>query len=156
MAATAITIPQDIFVVQDSYATAYRVKVRGKDLLQVESDVLSVTYNEPDNRSKKENEKEMDSFDLTVNNWDAGAGGAKGNFKYSDKDTFNPWQDVELFMGYYRNGNDELARMLVGEIVRVTPSFPASGLGTMTVHCVNLLQRCRASQATKNYFKKKE
>jgi hypothetical protein len=156
MAATAITIPQDIFVGQDFYAPAYRVKVRGKDLLQVESDVLSVTYSEPDNRSKKENEKEMDSFDLTVNNWDPGAGGAKGNFKYSDNDTFNPWQDVELFMGYYRNGNDELARMLVGEIVRVTPSFPESGQCTMTVHCVNLLQRFRASQVTKNYFQKKD
>jgi phage protein D len=154
--ASAITIPQDIFVGQDFYAPAYRVKVRGKDLLQVESDVLSVSYNEPDNRSKKENEKEMDSFDLTVNNWDPGAGGAKGTFKYSDKDTFNPWQDVELFMGYYRNGNDELARMLVGEIVRVTPSFPESGLCTMTVHCVNLLQRFRASQVTRNYFQKKD
>ena len=79
MAATAITIPQDIFVGQDFYAPAYRVKVRGKDLLQVESDVLSVTYNEQDNRSKKENEKEMDSFDLTVNNWDPGAGGARSS-----------------------------------------------------------------------------
>src|SRR5207245_11323523 len=115
-------IKQYIYHGQDCYGPAFKVKVGGKEMIQGESDVLSVTYTEPDNRNKKENEKEMDSFNLTVNNWDPGPGGTKGSFKYSDKDTFNPWQDVELFMGYYRNGNDELARMLVGEIVRMTPT----------------------------------
>jgi len=156
MAAAPTTIQQDIYRGQDFYAPAFKVKVRGKELIQVESDVLSVTYTEPDNRNKKENEKEMDSFDLTVNNWDPGPGGTKGSFKYSDKDTFNPWQDVELFMGYYRNGNDELARMLVGEIVRMTPTFPESAPCTMSVHCVNLLQRFRTAPLVRNYFQKKD
>jgi hypothetical protein len=159
MAAASTTILQNIYKGQDFYAPAYKVRVRGKELMQVESDVLSVIYTEPDNRKKKKNEKEMDSFDLTVNNWDPdgkGPGGGKGWFKYSDQDTFNPWQDVELFMGYYRSGNDELARMLVGEIVRMTPSFTESGPSTMTVHCVNLLQRFRTTQVVKNYFQRKD
>ena len=158
MTASPTTISQNIYAGQDFYAPAFKVKVRGRELMQVESDVLNVTYTEPDNRNKKEKEKEMDSFDLTVNNWDPGAGGSKGKgkFKYSDIDTFNPWQDVELFMGYYRNGNDELARMLVGEIVRMTPTFPESGPYTMSVHCVNLLQRFRTTQVVKNYFQKKD
>jgi hypothetical protein len=145
---TAPTIEQDIYVGQDFYVPAYRVKVRGKELMQVENDVLSVTYTDTDNKDSKK-EKEMDSFDLTVNNWDPdGKGQGMGWFKYSDTDVFNPWQDVELFLGYYREGNDELARMLVGEIVRMTPNFPASGASTLTVHCVNLLQRFRTTQVT--------
>ena len=62
-----------------------------------------------------DSEADMDSFDLTVNNWDPdGNGPGRGWFKYSDSDVFDPWQDVELSMGYYRNGNDELQSMLVG------------------------------------------
>src|SRR6266852_2006638 len=143
--AGAATIEQDIYIGQDFYVPAFRVRVRGKELLQAEYDVLSVTYQDSD--------KEMDSFDLTVNNWDPdGKGPGLGWFKYSDTDVFDPWQDVELSMGYYRSGNDELQSMLVGEIVRMTPNFPESGASTMTVHCVNLLQRFRTVQITKDYF----
>jgi len=156
MATAPTTIEQDIFAGQDFYVPAFKVKVRGKELLKVESDVLSVTYTDTDNRDDKK-QQQMDSFDLTVNNWDPdGKGPGKGWFKYSDQDTFNPWQDVELFMGYYRKGNDELARMLVGEIVRMTPTFPESAPSTMTVHCVNLLQRFRTTQITKDYVQKKD
>src|SRR5262252_6839964 len=156
MATTPLAIEQDIFVGQDFYVPAFKVKVRGKELMQVESDVLSVTYTDTDNRDEKK-QQQMDSFDLTINNWDPdGKGPGVGWFKYSDRDTFNPWQDVELFMGYYRQGNDELARMLVGEIVRMTPSFTESGASTLTVHCVNLLQRFRTIQVTKDYVQKKD
>jgi phage protein D len=144
-------IEQDVYVGQDFYVPAYRVKVRGKELIQVENDVLSVTYTDSDSG------KQMDSFDLTVNNWDPdGKGQGHGWFKYSDSNVFDPWQDVELYMGYYYNGNDELRRILVGEIVRTTPTFPTSGASTMTVHCVNLLQRFRTSQVVKDYFQKKD
>ena len=147
--ADAATIEQDIYVGQDFYVPAFRVRVRGKELLQAEYDVLSVTYQDSD--------KEMDSFDLTVNNWDPdGKGPGLGWFKYSDTEVFDPWQDVELSMGYYRSGNDELQSMLVGEIVRMTPNFPGSGASTMTVHCVTLLQRFRTVQITKDYFQKKD
>lgn len=147
----AAAIEQDIYVGQDFYAPAFRVRIRGRELLEAEYDVLNVTYTDTDQKN------EMDSFDLTVNNWDPdGKGPGLGWFKYSDRDTFDPWQDVELFLGYYRNGADELRRMLVGEIVRMTPSFPASGSSTMTVHCVNLLQRFRTTQVVKDYFQKKD
>lgn len=147
--ATIPSIEQDIYVGQDFYVPAFRVRIRGRDLLQAEYDVLSVTYTD--------SEADMDSFDLTVNNWDPdGRGPGMGWFKYSDTDVFDPWQDVELSMGYYRSGNDELQSMLVGEIVRMTPNFPESGQSTMTVHCVNLLQRFRITQITKDYFQKQD
>ena len=147
--ATVPQIEQDIYIGQDFYVPAFRVRVRGRDLLKTEYDVLTVTYTDSDS--------DMDSFDLTVNNWDPdGKGPGRGWFKYSDTDVFDPWQDVELSMGYYRNGNDGLESMLVGEIVRMTPNFPESGTSTLTVHCVNLLQRFRTAQVTKDYFQKQD
>jgi len=146
---TVPIIEQDIYIGQDFYVPAFRVRVRGREVLQAEYDVLSVTYTDSDN--------DMDSFDLTINNWDPdGNGPGHGWFKYSDTDVFDPWQEVELSMGYFRNGNDELESMLVGEIVRMTPNFPESGTSTMTVHCVNLLQRFRISQITRDYFQKQD
>jgi phage protein D len=143
------SIEQDIYIGQDFYVPAFRVRVRGRELLQAEYDVLSVTYTDSDT--------DMDSFDLTINNWDPdGKGPGKGWFKYSDTDVFDPWQDVELSMGYYNSGNDDLETMLVGEIVRMTPNFPESSPSTMTVHCVNLLQRFRTTQVTKDYFQKQD
>jgi uncharacterized protein len=38
----------------------------------------------------------------------------------------------------------------------MTPNFPESGPSTMTVHCVNLLQRFRIQQVNKNYFQKQD
>jgi phage protein D len=147
--ATLPTIAQDIFVGQDFYVPAFRVRVRSQALLLAEYDVLNVTYADSDS--------EMDSFDLTINNWDPdGNGPGRGWFKYSDTQVFDPWQDVQLDMGYYNNGNDQLQTMLVGEIVRMTPNFPESGPSTLTVHCVNLLQRFRTRQITKDYFQKQD
>ncbi|HTS36398.1 MAG TPA: hypothetical protein VMH04_12040 [Candidatus Solibacter sp.] len=142
-------INQDIYVGQDFYVPAFRVRVRGQELLQAEYDVLNVTYTDSDT--------EMDSFDLTINNWDPdGNGPGMGWFKYSDGHLFDPWQEIELSMGYYNNGNDELESMLVGEIVRMTPNFAESSSSTLTVHCVNLLQRFRTQQITKDYFNKQD
>jgi phage protein D len=147
--ATVPVIAQDIFVGQDFYVPAYRVRVRNQTLLLAEYDVLNVTYTDSDT--------DMDSFDLTVNNWDPdGNGPGQGWFKYSDTQVFDPWQDVQLDMGYYNNGNDQLETMLVGEIVRMTPNFPESGPSTLTVHCVNLLQRFRTQQITRDYFQKQD
>jgi phage protein D len=149
--ATAPAIEQDIYVGQDFYVPAFRVRIRGRELLRAEFDVLNVTYTDTAEKDQ------MDSFDLTVNNWDPDINGpGHGGFKYSDSDVFDPWQDVELFMGYYKSGTDQLRQMLVGEIVRMTPSFSSSGSSTLNIHCVNLLQRFRTTQVVKDYFQKKD
>jgi hypothetical protein len=59
-------------------------------------------------------------------------------------------------MGYYRNGTDELRRMLVGELVRLTPAFTADGPATIAVRALGILNRFRTSQITKDYFQKKD
>ncbi len=51
-------------------------------------DILSVTY--------KDSVQEIDSFEITINNWDA----ETRAFKYSDQRLFDPGERVELYMGY--------------------------------------------------------
>jgi phage protein D len=87
---------------------------------------------------------------MTINNWDPD----KRAFKYSDSDTFNPWKDVELRMGYFRNGSDERRKMLTGEITTLGVNFPSSGGPTLTVRGLNLLHRFRTKQLTRSFFKK--
>ena len=127
----ADTLPVNIYQDQDFYVPAFIVKVQNEELKRVVmNDILSVTYT--DSLDK------VDSFDMTVNNWDAAALTLDQTaFKYSDKDTFNPWKDVEVQMGYYRNGKSELRQCLIGEITTLTPNFPAGEL-----------QRCRCADST--------
>jgi phage protein D len=142
-------LPQDIYPNQDFYVPGFRIIVKGKELRAVETDVVSLTYTDSKN--------EIDSAELTVNNWDPNGNGAgRGWWKYSDAGTFDPWQDIEIYMGYYHNGHDELRRMMVGEIVRMTPNFSADGPATLTVRALNVLNRFRNAQITKDYFQKKD
>jgi phage protein D len=148
--ATATVLPVHIFEGQDFYVPAFLIKVQNQALRRdVLNDVMSVTYSD--------SLTNVDSFDMTVNNWDAEARVFNQTaFKYSDKDTFNPWKDVEVWMGYYRNGKDERRRMLTGEITTLTPNFPQSGSPTLTVRGLNLLHRFRTKQETRPFFAKKD
>ncbi|HEV7395166.1 MAG TPA: hypothetical protein VGN86_01545 [Pyrinomonadaceae bacterium] len=143
-------LPVEIYKGQDFYVPAFIVKVENQELKRVVmQDILSVTYTD--------SLTAVDSFDMTVNNWDAAAKTLDQTaFKYSDKDTFNPWKDVELQMGYYRNGKSELRTMLIGEISTLTPNFPAGGASTLQVRGVNLFHRFRTKPDTKPFFNKKD
>jgi uncharacterized protein len=149
MTTTANVMPREVYPGQDFYVPSFKVLIRGQDQPQIIDDVISVSYTDT--------LKEIDSFDLTVNNWDPKrGGGARGTFKYSSAHTFDPFQDVELFLGYYHNGNDERRRMLLGEITTLTPTFPSSGPSTLTVRALNLLHRFRTRQQTKVFSQKKD
>ncbi len=140
----------EIYKDQDFYVPAFIVKVQNEKLKPVVmNDILNVTYTD--------SLTNVDSFDMTVNNWDEAAKKFDQTaFKYSDKDTFNPWKDVEVQMGYYRNGKSELRTMLIGEITTLTPNFPQSGASTLNVRGLNLFHRFRTKQETKPFFKKKD
>jgi uncharacterized protein len=60
---------------------------------------------------------------------------------------------VELLMGYYNNGNDELQSMLIGRITTLSPNFPAAGGPTLTVTGLNLFDRFRTTQMTRPFIK---
>ena len=132
-------LPVEPFVGQDFYVPAYEIRLGGRSVPEM-SDVTSVTYTD--------SLTAIDSFDLTVSNWDPDT----HSFKYSDGNLFRPWTRVELGLGYYRYGTDERRRMLTGEITTLTPSFPSGGGPTIGVRGLNLLHRFRLKQETKPFF----
>lgn len=147
MSATSTSdISVDIFKGQDFYVPSYKVLIKGQDR-HLETDILNLTYTD--------SLTDVDSFQMTVNNyWDPSTASPEdkafsaGTFKYSDDDTFNPWQDIEIWMGYYRNGKDERKRMMTGEITTMAPNFPGSGAPTLAVSGLNVLHRFRFKQDT--------
>ena len=146
---TAATIPVNVYEGQDFYVPAFLIKVQAREIRAEMNDVISLTYSD--------SLTNIDSFDMVVNNWDAGAEAFDQRaLKYSDKETFNPWRDVEVWMGYFRNGQDERHRMLIGEITTMTPHFPQSSAPTLTVRGLNLLHRFRTKPETKPFFNKKD
>jgi phage protein D len=91
---------------------------------EVFRDIIQVSY--------KDSLTQIDSFDITINNWDAKA----RDFKYSDKPLFNPGKRVELFMGYFGKGS--MRKMITGVITSLRPSFPAQGQPTLVIGGQNL------------------
>jgi phage protein D len=125
---------------QDFYVPAFEIrldkKVQGQDVIH---DVLSASY--------KDSLTDIDTFELTINNWDA----ETRKFKYSDSDLFDPGKKLELFMGYYPK--DQLVKMISGEITSLKPTFPSGGQPTLAVSGLNLLHRLRTQQESHSYEK---
>ncbi len=146
---TASALPVNVYEGQDFYVPSYLVKVQNRELREEVNDILSVTYTD--------SLSDVDSFTLKVNNFDSAADVFDQTaLKYSDASTFNPWQDVEVWMGYVRQGQDERRRMLIGEITSMTPDFPESGASTLAVRGLNLFHRFRTEQKTRPFFGKKD
>jgi phage protein D len=134
--AQAASVP--IYQGQDFWVPAFEVKIQGRPQGQgVIRDVQSVTY--------KDNIEQMDSFDITVNNWDAD----KRTFKYSDQNIFDPGKQIELWMGYF--GRDNMRLMLKGEINTLRPAFPSGGVPTLTIGGLNILDKFRKAQQSQIY-----
>ena len=112
---TAIPIYKD----QDFYVPAFEVyvgdKKQGREIVR---DILSVSY--------KDMNKGHDTFNITINNWDA----KKRTFKYSDNNIFDPGKKVEILMGYH----EKLQRIITGTILSLQPSFPESGQPTLKIN----------------------
>ena len=112
---TATTGAVPIYQGQDFYVPTFEVKVDGRPPgREVVRDILSVSY--------KDNVAEIDSFEISINNWDA----ETREFKYSDQKLFDPGAKIELSMGY----QVALRTMLKGEVTSLRPSFPAGGGST--------------------------
>ena len=138
------TPPEGLPYLDDFFVPAYRVLLKGQKQPPLEQDIQSVTF--------RDSLTDVDSVELVVNNWNPGdpvAGQAvAGTFRYSNSHVFDPWQDIEVWMGYYRSGADNLQKMITGEIVTMAPIFPASGGSTLTVTALNLLHQFRTQQKT--------
>jgi uncharacterized protein len=124
---------------QEFYVPSFEVRLDGQPPgREVIRDILTVSY--------KDNIQEIDSFDITINNWDAD----KRDFKYSDQRLFDPGKRLELWMGYY----GELRKMLTGEITSLRAAFPAAGASTLSISGLNVLHRFRTKQESFSYLNK--
>ncbi len=140
------------------YVPQFEVKIQGAGLPRdVLRDVTQLTYND--------NIKEIDSFEVTVNNWDP----ETRDFKYVGSETaerlarktgddrrlrlFEPCnKEVEVWMGYL----GDLRLMLKGTFTTMEPNFPASGAPTLVVRGLNVLHQLRRKQYSTTWGDKRD
>jgi phage protein D len=105
----------------------------------------------------------IDSFDITLNNWDDD----ERDFKYTGSardtsedrsDVFEPGQKIELWMGYSTptasapgEMPESMQLMLVGIITKLAPDFPGTRSPTLKVSGQNVLRQLLAEQETHVY-----
>jgi len=150
--AVVTTLAEESILQEGFYVPQYEVRIEGAGLPRdVLRDVVQLTY--------KDNIKEIDSFEIVVNNWDP----ATHDFRYvgSALETpenleagtelserlrlFEPCnKSVEVWMGY----RDELTLMLTGNFTTMEPNFPSSGGPTLNVRGLNVLHQLRRKQFT--------
>ena len=101
-------------------------------------DVLSVTYRDSVN--------EVDSFELTVNNWDAQLGKEKYDPPSSPEhgQVWRPGTEVVLAMGY----QDDVRTMTRGVITAVEGSWSEGSAPTLNVRGLNALHNLRQIEHT--------
>jgi phage protein D len=140
------------------YVPRFEVYAAGAALPEaIIRDVIQVTY--------KDSIKEIDSFELTVGNWDSTA----RRLKYIDVEPkktqpsklppplrykiFEPYAyEFELQLGY----GSTLTSMTKGSVTTLEPNFPASGPPTLTVRALNVLHRLRDKQRSRHWNDKSD
>ena len=132
------------------YVPHFQVKIDRQDLdPMVIRDVTQVTY--------KDKVDEIDSFEMTLSNWDAELFQPKyepsSRSKYAG--LFEPGKQLELTMGYQGNTKNDRV-MLQGEITSLEPTFPESGPLTLAVRGLNVLHKFRKKQHTSAWYDEKD
>jgi phage protein D len=140
----------DIFAThQTFYVPQFQVSIAGKTLADgLLRDVMQVTY--------RDSVEEIDSFELLVNNWDAGNRRPQPKYEPPSQPqnagVFDPGQKLELRMGYM----SEMTLMLTGEITTLEPNFPESGAPTLSVRGLNVLHALRTEQHSEHWQNAKD
>jgi phage protein D len=155
---TVVNLYQESQRLSGFYVPQLEVRIEGAGLPRdVLRDVIQLTY--------KDGIKEVDSFELTVNNWDT----STNDFKYVGAETseslagdtpesrryrlFEPCnKEVEVRMGYV----GDMRVMLTGNFTTMEPNFPSSGGPTLTVRGLNILHQLRCRQYSHFWIDKKE
>lgn len=148
----ASTVPQAAKIFEDFYVPRFEILAGGAAVEQsVVRDVVQVTYND--------STTEIDSFEITVNNWDS----EKRRFKYVGSETsakstdplhtlFEPGsRDFELKLGY----GAELRTLIKAAPATLEPNFPAGGAPTLTVRALNVLAKLRTKQYRDSWSNKR-
>lgn len=149
---SALTLPAVARSFGEFYVPRFEIIAGGTAIpSSVVRDVVQVTYND--------SITEIDSFDITVSNWDA----TERKFKYVGSETstrsknalhtlFEPCaHDFELKLGY---GSD-LVSIVKGSPQSLEPSFPAGGAPTLTVRALNVLFKLRTKRHRDHWIGKR-
>ncbi|MBI1205826.1 MAG: hypothetical protein GC191_00910 [Azospirillum sp.] len=105
-------------------------------------DIMEVSYEDGVER--------IDSFTLTVNNWNATTrrplyfGRQQGDPAPDEPDLFEPGNELMLYMGY----QDQMRLMMTGFVTTVDVQFPETGPSKLVVTALNVLDQYRGSQYT--------
>jgi phage protein D len=153
-----LTLAQESLNQGAFYVPQFELRLGGNSVsAEVLRDIEQITY--------RDNIKQIDSFEFTVNNWDP----ATRSFKYVGSETtasldaktdeekrhhvFDPsGPDVVLRMGYVGH----LVEMMTGVFTTLEPNFPSSGSPTLTVRALNVLHKLRPKQFTYSWTDKKD
>src|SRR2546430_16083930 len=99
---------------------------------------MQVTY--------RDNVEEIDSFELVVNNWEAGPRQPQpkyeGVLQPKHAGIFDPGRKLKLRMGYMK----EMTLMLTGQITTLENNFPESGAPILSLRRLNILHELRTEQ----------
>jgi phage protein D len=136
------------------HVPSFRIELEGRDLTRlVVADVLEVSFTD--------DLEAIHSFELTLYDWDpvglhprySSPWDAKGQPLETDGGTvpnFEPGARVSLYFGYLEDG--ELPLVMDGEVVSISPSFPASGSPTCRVRALDaFLRGLQKTQVEGNY-----
>ncbi len=127
------------------FAPAFRIKLNGQDTgREVIADVLELSFTD--------DLENIDSFEFVLNDWDPVRLRPKFSSPWDESGrlltlspgglpvpVFEPGAGVSLFMGYAEEG--DLPFIMDGEVVSLSPSFPASGAPTCRVRALDAFQR---------------
>jgi len=127
------------------FVPAFRIRLDGRDAApQVIADVLEVSFTD--------DLENIDSFEFVLYDWDSAQLQPRYSSPWDDNGqllriagtttpvpVFEPGVKISLYMGYLEDGDPEL--IMEGEIVSLTPSFPASGAPTCRVRALDAFQR---------------
>jgi len=119
----------------DAYAPQIEIKVDGQKLALDDVIELRVTLQRD----------EVGGFSMQLaNDFDL----VTQTFRHSDFSRLDVFKPVEIRMGYA--AANQMATMFVGEITALSPSFPSSGMPTLSVTGTDLLGRLRRSKPGAN------
>lgn len=136
------------------HVPSFRIELEGRDLTRlVVADVLEVSFTD--------DLESLHSFELTLYDWDpaglhprySSPWDAQGRPLQSEGGAvpdFEPGARVSLYFGYLEDG--DLPLVMDGEVVSISPSFPAAGSPTCRVRALDaFLRGLQKTQVEGNY-----
>jgi len=126
---------------EDAYVPQIEIRVDGQELPLDDVIELHVTLQKD----------ELGGFSMQLANDYQIAGAGKGKFRHSDFTHLDVQKAIEIRMGYA--APNRMVKIFSGKITALSPSFPSSGMPTLTVTGTDLLGRLRRSKPGANRTK---